>query len=82
MNMFGILRMTLGQQNDCLLVFFGGTNTAEKCFLLKILLVNGERFEQSYYSSASSYMCKFSNRNTRTRCEICSKQTIKTPERR
>ena len=24
----------------------------------------------------------FNNRNTRTRCEICSKQTIKTPERR
>ena len=27
-------------------------------------------------------MFKVSNRNTRTRCEICSKSTIKTPERR
>ena len=28
------------------------------------------------------YMFKVNNRNTRTRCEICSKSTIKTPERR
>ena len=27
-------------------------------------------------------MFKVSNRNTRTRCEICSKLTIKTPEQR
>ena len=31
---------------------------------------------------AGNYMFKVSNRNTRTRCEICSKLTIKTPERR
>ena len=31
---------------------------------------------------ASNYMFKVNNRNTRTRCEICSKLTIKTPERR
>ena len=29
-----------------------------------------------------NYMFKVYNRNTRTRCEICSKLTIKTPERR
>ena len=29
-----------------------------------------------------SYMFKVNIRNTRTRCEICSKLTIKTPERR
>ena len=29
---------------------------------------------------ASNYMFKFNNRNSRTRCEICSKSTIKTPE--
>ena len=29
-----------------------------------------------------SYMFKVNNRNTRTRCEIYSKLTIKTPERR
>ena len=31
---------------------------------------------------AGNYMLKVKNRNTRTRCEICSKLTIKTPERR
>ena len=30
---------------------------------------------------AGIYLLKFNNRNTRTRCEICSKLTIKTPER-
>ena len=29
-----------------------------------------------------NYMFKVNNRNPRTRCEICSKLTIKTPERR
>ena len=31
---------------------------------------------------AGNCMFKVNNRNTRTRCEICSKLTIKTPERR
>ena len=31
--------------------------------------------------SAGIYLLKVNNRNTRTRCEICSKLTIKTPER-
>ena len=31
---------------------------------------------------AGNYMFKFNNKNTRTRCEICSKLTIKIPERR
>ena len=31
---------------------------------------------------AGNYMFKVNNRNTRTWCEICSKLTIKTPERR
>ena len=30
----------------------------------------------------SVYLLKVNNRNTRTRCEICSKLTIKIPERR
>ena len=29
-----------------------------------------------------NYLLKFNNRSTRTRCEICSKLTIKTPKRR
>ena len=31
---------------------------------------------------ANIYLFKASNRNTRKRCEICSKLTLKTPERR
>ena len=31
---------------------------------------------------AGNYMFKVNNTNSRTRCEICSKLTIKTPERR
>ena len=31
---------------------------------------------------AGIYVFKVTNRNTRKRCEICSKLTIKTPERR
>ena len=37
------------------------------------LLING--------NPAGICICKINNRNTRTRCEICSKLTIKTPER-
>ena len=32
--------------------------------------------------SAGIYLVKFHNRNTRTRCEICSQLTINIPERR
>ena len=32
-------------------------------------------------SLAGIYLLKFNNRNVRTRCEICSKLTTKTPER-
>ena len=31
---------------------------------------------------AGNYMFKVNNRNTRTRCEICSNLAMKTPERR
>ena len=34
------------------------------------------------YIPPDNYMFKFNNRNARTRCEICSKLSIKTPERR
>ena len=32
------------------------------------------------HSQADNYMFKVDNRNTRTRCEICSKLTVKIPE--
>ena len=34
------------------------------------------------YFPAGICLLKVNNRNTRTKCEICSKLTIKTPERR
>ena len=33
-----------------------------------------------HFFPAGDYMLKVNNRNTRARCEICSKLTIKTPE--
>ena len=39
-------------------------------------------FQNSHFvAPVGNYMFKVNNRNTRTRCEICSKLTIKTPER-
>ena len=35
-----------------------------------------------YLFPAGNYMFNVNNRDTRTRCEICSKLTTKTPERR
>ena len=37
---------------------------------------------QRYKCPANIYLIKFNNRNTRKRCEMCSKLTIKAPERR
>ena len=34
------------------------------------------------HNPAGIYMLKVNKRNTRTKCEICSKLTIKIPERR
>ena len=42
----------------------------------------GEKKEGSISSPVGIYLLKVNNRNTRARCEICSKLTIKTPERR
>ena len=36
----------------------------------------------THANPAGIYLIKVNNRNTRNRCEICSKLTIKTPERR
>ena len=36
--------------------------------------------EQYASDLANIYFFKFNNRNTRKRCEVCSKLTIKTPE--
>ena len=39
-------------------------------------------FDTETTTPAGVYLVKVNNRNTRTWCEICSKLTIKTPERR
>ena len=41
-----------------------------------------ERKISQHKFPAGIYLLKVNNRNTRTRCEICSKLTINTPERR
>ena len=46
------------------------------------LPAEGGLFHCKVATPAGNYMFKVGNRNTRTRCEICSKLTIKTPERR
>ena len=43
---------------------------------------NAETFIALFNYPAGNYVFKLNNRNTRARCEICSKLTIKTPERR
>ena len=55
--------------------------------VLKTQIVNGCFCRDAYFRKNASdpagiYLIKVNNRNTRTRCEICSKLIIKTPERR
>ena len=51
---------------------------------LTIILKIRENFQEIQRTSVSAgnYMFKINNRNTRTRCEICSNITIKTPVQR
>ena len=57
-----------------------------KCGNLRCLVSNNieetDTFTSTVTSPAGIYLFKVNNRNTRTRCEICSKLTINTPERR
>ena len=43
-----------------------------------MLKVNSKNYWNN--NPASNYMFKVNNRNTRTKCDICSKLTIKTPD--
>ena len=47
---------------------------------LKLFFLNTETI--SLPTPLNIYLLKVNDRNTRTRCEICLKLTIKTPERR
>ena len=51
------------------------------CFLLMIFITVLYQYLHIYISyPADNYMFKVNIRNTRIRCEICSKLTTKTPE--
>ena len=55
------------------------------CNVIRRVLVFEYYYKSKFnnsYNPAGNYMFKVNNRNTRTRCKICSKLTIKTPERR
>ena len=65
------------------LVFLLLTFSADNCRLGYIqIITNVLSLLTRYFYPAGNYMFKVNNRNTRTRCEICSKLTIKTPKRR
>ena len=57
-----------------------------KCLVLKKVkgpVKNKQKYNKAMQEyPAGIYLFKVNNRNTRTRCEICSKLTINTPERR
>ena len=52
-----------------------------KSLFIKELVSTSHGFLITIETPAGIYLLKVSNRNTRARCEICSKLTIKTPER-
>ena len=57
------------------MIFFGNFDTS-----LLIYYTKYDLLRRTF--PAGIYMLKVNNRNTRTKCEICWKLTIKTPERR
>ena len=73
--------------NGAVVSSFTFTDTLKNQFLIT-KIHNGHVTKLVATQSSSSvrnkpiniYMFKFNNRNTRTRCEICSKLTIKTPD--
>ena len=72
----------------CSNTFCDGEGTATGIHFFNFLLLTSEinrwfnLIKRQNNNPAGNYMFKVNNRNTRTRCEICSKLTIKTPERR
>ena len=68
---------------------FGGYTFTPQVFWKKTFRLQGDIKTFSYFAlgwpfreqSVGIYLFKVNNKNTRTRCEICSKLTIKTPER-
>ena len=58
--------------------------TQKKYVKRNMMLKNMENYEKTNRENkaypAGNYLSKFNNKNTKTRCEICSKLTIKIPE--
>ena len=63
-------------------VIFKGLNFSLKASVSTIVICKGSFIQTFCHDPMDIYLRKVSNRNTRTRCEIYSKLTIKTPERR
>ena len=53
----------------------------EDMYIINIIVIITVTYYHNYYP-ANIHLFKVNNINTRKRCEICSKLTIKTPERR
>ena len=52
-----------------------------KHYLFPIYLLTTKKFAKNEVPSTDFYSFKVNNRNTGKRCEMCSKLTVKTPER-
>ena len=85
------LRVTASVLNDALNLLkvdnkywnnFGGYNRHRSRLLFKRKWLNKCTTTKFSNYPAGIYMFNVKNRNTKTSCEICSKLTIKTPERR
>ena len=62
-------------------LIYSDLNLLDTSNTLKFNLSYLSHFHCSGYIPAGNYMFKANNKNTRTRCEICLKLKIKTPER-
>ena len=69
-------------QNAVTTLLYGKNNVELSLVSLNYVFFEKQPLEVVYCIPAGNYMFKVNNRNTRTRCVICSKLTIKTPERR
>ena len=68
---------------NCVIVEFHWVNLfSDRNINEQVILFNRTELNTFYNYPVGIYLLKVNKRNTRTRCEICSKLTIKIPERR
>ena len=67
----------ISSSSGCCLAFVWFFANFSLMLLIKVLLI-----KKCIFYPAGIYLLKVNNRNTRKRCQICSKLTIKTPEQR